>query len=325
MTNTLIPRYQKARSGCVLFHLEKWAAVRLSGPDAREFLQRMSTQDLRNLSVGQGLQSLLLKGDGRIVADCAVLCEATDTFLLLAPEACRQPLLEQLDRFHFSENFSTSDLSSESYPGMLAGPRSAEYASVMAKIFQETNEQFSAAEVEFAPHSPRLVFRVPAAAFQTYSSRLYTALEDSGGVVGGEDLFACLRVEEGIPLFGEDLDEKTIPLEAGLKPAISFTKGCFPGQEIVARINNLGHPANVLVGLRLPETVESLTGRDLISEDKVIGRITSAAFSPALGGMLGLGFVKWSQREVGTVLKIPDIPETSAVVVEVPLAGLATS
>lgn len=324
MTNTLIPRYHKARENCAWFNLEDWATLHVEGADARDFLQRLSTADLRPLSPGEALQTLFLRGDGRLAADAVAVCADDQRFLLVTPSACKDELLQTLEKFHFTEKLTIVNLRSQYRVALLTGPRRAEVISLLTRKNAVVVQDVVAAEVQFAPAGKGLLLVIPDTAFSAVTAAAYPVVDSCDGVIGDEDLFESLRVENGIPAYGVDTTERTIPLEAGLKPAISFTKGCFPGQEIVARINNLGNPANVLVGLTLPETTENLVGQTLMFDGKKTGRITSAAFSPAIGGMLGLGYVKWAQRESGTVLEIEGDRGHTAVVTPVPLAGLAT-
>ncbi len=324
MTNTLISRYQKARSKVAWFHLEDWSVAAVVGQDARDFLQRLGTADLRQLSPGNGAQTLFLKGDGRLIGECAVLCRDNDDFLLVMPEVCREALLEALERFHFTEKLTISDYRSKFHVGMLAGPGRADIMAGVAGTSREVLADVVAADVTFAPEASRLMLVIPDVVFSKVTHALYEVLELRGAVIGDVDLLRVIQMEDGVPKFGVDTTERTIPLEAGQKPSISFTKGCFPGQEIVARINNLGHPARVLVGVLLPETTSDLVGRKLLFEGKETGQITSVSFSPALGGMMGLAYVRWNQREEGTVVDIDGNGQYRATVVELPLKQVRT-
>lgn len=322
MTSSLVQRYQKARSACAFFHLENQGVLSVSGPDARDFLQRLGTQDIGSLTAGQATQTLFLKGDGRLVADAVTICTGSDQFLLLSPAVCHEGLKEFLDRYHFAENLKLEDKSADYFTALLTGPGRSDVSGLIVKSCEKSDVDCISTETHFAPNSQRTIVLIPSERFSDLRTEIYETVQSAGGVIGGEDLYESLRIEEGVPRFGADVDKKTIPLEASQKPAISFTKGCFPGQEIVARINNLGHPANVLVGLALPESTDNLAGRALQFEGKAVGRITSTAFSPGINGMLGLGYVKWNQREAGTELVIDGEDQLKAAVTPVPLAGL---
>lgn len=315
MSSTLAARHERATQSCALFHLEDWQAVAITGKDARDFLNRISTQDLRGLSAGQATQSLFLRGDGRLVADTVVLCRADGDFLLLCPKLCLAPLLDQLEKFHFSEELNFHEQAGL-YIGLICGPRQ----DLLSERVGLPGQEISRWSASLAPGGQKTFVVCEQPVFSARASEIYTAVEELGGVVGDVDLYHAMRIEEARPQFGAELDEKVIPLEAGLKPAISFTKGCFPGQEIVARINNLGHPANVLVPVVLPETTEKLVGRALLLDTKTVGRVTSAGYSPLLRRALGLAYVKWNQRESGTVLRLEGNQEFAAQVIAPPAA-----
>jgi len=311
MTNPLVERYHKAVKTCALFHLENWWVVQVAGKDAKDFLQRLGTADVRSLGKGHAARTLFLGGDGRIVADCYVVTRAADEFWLISNPACGQSLVDQLDRFIFTEDVALQRLDPAFYVGLVVGPSgdvlaSQSPAGLSAEII--TQEGCDRTSLVLSPED-----------FSAHRSDFYAAVEQAGGVFGDINLYHTLRIEAGIPEFGLDITNKTIPLEARLKSAISFTKGCFPGQEIVARINNLGHPANVLVGLKVPETTTDLAGKPLLMDSKEIGRITSICYSPGLNSPLALGYTKWAYRESGQVLIIGDGVNLPAEVVDLPL------
>lgn len=117
--------------------------------------------------------------------------------------------------------------------------------------------------------------------------------------------FDTLRVEAGEPWFGIDTDERTIPLEAGLERAIHFNKGCYPGQETIARITNLGHPARQMLGVRWNSEDPPPAGPIFVGEAEA-GRLTSSTYSPRLAAAIGLAMMKWAHRAPGTSVHTAD-------------------
>ena len=142
----------------------------------------------------------------------------------------------------------------------------------------------------------------------TQVGELSTALRALGAVDVDDDTAETLRVEGGVPLFGRDMDEETIPLEAGIEDrAISFTKGCYVGQEVIIRVLHRGHGrvARRLVGVTLePQHDVPPPGTTLHAEDKVVGEVTSSTWSPGLGRPIALGYVKRDRAEPGAVLQL---------------------
>ena len=140
--------------------------------------------------------------------------------------------------------------------------------------------------------------------------RLWNAILDVGRAVGmqpmGHVAYELLRVETGTPVYGMDIDHTNLPQEVGRPElTISFTKGCYIGQETVARINSYGHVNRHLVGLSIPELEEPPAhGSKVVSEDKVVGQITSAVYSPTIGGVIALGYVRSKRGAAGTILGV---------------------
>ena len=317
MTSALQQRYHKALSHCVLFHVEDWSVILLSGRDVRDYLNRISTADFRTMQKGEARQTLFLNSDGRLVADCIAVTQDAENWLIVVAEANREALLQQIDRFLFSEDVKVSDAPSGFFVGLGAGDRIESFTTYLEGLDTGSGGW----NVSLAPGIPRRLFCWERNWFQSHKREIYEWLSGSECVVGDEDLYEVLRIEAGIPVVGSELSDRTIPLEANLESAISFTKGCYPGQEIIARIKHLGHPANCLVALALPETSDPLVGSELTANGKVVGRITSAVYSPALKGMLGMGYVKWGYRETGMLLGVKNHDQYQVHVVDFPVRG----
>ena len=128
--------------------------------------------------------------------------------------------------------------------------------------------------------------------------------ETPGAQPVGWEAFNADRVEAGIPLYGLDLDETHLPMEAGLQSAISFTKGCYMGQEIVARATYRGQVNWVLSGLLLSDSMPLMNGTKVVKDGKEIGQITSSVYSPALNRAIAMGYLRREVSEPGTQLQI---------------------
>ena len=137
-------------------------------------------------------------------------------------------------------------------------------------------------------------------------AELQQALETAGAQPVGEDTFEILRVEAGIARFGQDMDETNVVPETNLDDAVSFTKGCYVGQEIIVRIKHRGHPAKKLTSLRFETDQQIEPGAVILSkENQEIGRVTSAVVSPRLGS-IGLGYVRYEHLADGTQVVVGD-------------------
>jgi folate-binding protein YgfZ len=147
------------------------------------------------------------------------------------------------------------------------------------------------------------------------AAELREALEHAGAQPVSQEMREILRVEAGIPRFGRDMDETNIITETNLDDAVSFTKGCYTGQEIIVRIKHRGHVAKKLTGLRFETDRQIEPGAILKADDKEVGRVTSTAVSPRVGS-IGLGYVRYEYLNAGTTVLVDD--EISATVTELP-------
>jgi tRNA-modifying protein YgfZ len=215
--------------------------VAVEGPEAADFLERMLSNEVASLAVGEARQALLLTPKGRIVAPLRVVRESADGFLLITEAELAELVAGALLRARFA---ARCEIGVRPYRGYLrlgpgAGIRVEDYG-------VEAYESWGEDDAEGAP---------------------------------SEELEA-LRIEAGTPAWGKELDETVLPAEAGLDAThISFTKGCYPGQEPVARLHHRGHPNR---GLRVLELENAQPGDELVYEGKVVGRITSAVPGRAL-------------------------------------------
>lgn len=306
----IVMRAEKARLSAAVFLNDRLTVVEFKGADTFDFLNRMGTAKVKGRSVDSVFQTLFLRGDGRMQGEAILRVVASDRVIGLVDSSIVDELTEALDRFLFTEDVKITQLKNRKV-FVLFGARALEIANavmgtaVSAWGTAQTGELGSVLATEICPESHYVFLAMVDENVAQVRAALWANVEAKDGVIGEAKLFEVLRVENGIPKFGAELSDKTIPLEAGLKGAIDFAKGCFPGQEIVARIENLGHPANVLAGIQLAVSDHTLEGAELESVDgKKLGPVTSATFSPILGQTLALGYVKWDFREAGTGVKV---------------------
>lgn len=309
------------------FQLSGAGFIQVRGADARDYLHRMTTAAVKPMGEGDVRRNLLLRGDGRLVGDFYLVCTGTDEFLMLTPAAAREGLLSQMDMFLFTEKVEITDLSATHHAVCLKGPGSN---GALERLFPESSptKQLLAGSNLWGflcPDAPLSRPRAIAWSPLDQIGILLAELENSYGPELDSETMTRLRVEDGEPLFGTDMDSTTIPLEAGLGHAIDFTKGCFPGQEVVARIENLGHPANALVGIRGSALG---VGDVLFSGEKKIGRVTTAAPADVSEAetVIALGYVKWDFRSPGTVVEAETANGRAKVeVVALPMSSAADS
>ena len=222
------------------------AFVRVRGPDAEDFLQRMLSNDVAALSVGEACEALLLTPKGRVIAPMRVVRQAEDDFLLLTEPELGERLAAELTRMRFAAKAEVGLEEHTSF--ILLGTDEGGVP----------NSDYGVAAVEVVDAEP------PPDAQEL-----------------SEDDLEALRVGAGTPRFGREIDDRVLPAEAGLvERAVSLTKGCFPGQEPIARLHYRGHANR---GLRLLEVEAAEPGTEIVWEGKSVGRVTSAVARLALG------------------------------------------
>lgn len=307
-------------------HRRVWRAA---GPDAARFLHGLLSNDIEGLAPGQGCYATFLTDRGMILTDLVVHRRAED-FLLHAPLETGVKGLTLLDRFLVGDDATLEDLSDRMGILGVYGPRAPEVVATIGDPVAQIPEwhfaerDFEGAEllVSAARWTGEEGFEIlaPVAALAALWDRLLGSVRAQDGRPVGDTALDTLRIEAGTPRAGVDFDEDTIPQQAGLDHAISFTKGCFRGQEIVLRVRTRGHANRSLVGLALsgPGSPLPPRGTGVLHEGVEAGRITSAILSPTLGKPIALGMLSRTAAAPGTVLEVGSTPPRAATVVPLP-------
>jgi folate-binding protein YgfZ len=292
------------RSGAALVDLSAREVVRVGGPDRVSFLHGMVTQDVRGLAEGAVADAALLTAKGAMVSDARVVRRAEDLLLLVEP-GFGAPVLEALNRYLISEDVELTEVSPQFGQLALVGPRAAALGRDALRPVGAPDGRLQRFEVAGAsgwalPQGlllPGLDLLVPADALSATVDHLLAA----GAVPAGFESLEVLRVERGTPRFGADMDEKTIPLEARLERALNYQKGCYIGQEVIARATFRGHMNRHLVGLSFQSLPPSKS--ELFRGERRVGWVTSPVESPRFGA-IGLGYVHRDVEQPGTALTL---------------------
>jgi folate-binding protein YgfZ len=275
----------------------------------------MISADVKSLLPGSGAPGLLLTRQGRVVADLHVLARADALWLEL--EAAALPaVVAQLSRFIVADDVTLTDRRAELARLALEGPRAAELLGVSGLAPHAWREvRLAGASVLAAAwgFTGMVGFQLVAPAGE--AEAVATALVAAGASPASRDTLECLRIAAGVPWLGRELDESVLPAEARLEAAISTTKGCYTGQEVVTRMRTRGRVGHLLVGLRFEG--EALPGRGAPIEGEAgpIGQVTSSVRSPEAGA-IGLGFVRAEDAVPGAVVRVAGAP---ARIAELPL------
>ncbi len=299
MNTELLSDYQKIRENSIGFYESKNGLIEVSGKEATQFLNGLITNDVAKLEENRQMSAAFPNAQGRLLAIVKVLRRG-GKFLFETDSATHEKVFQNLFRFTYAGDFFVEDLTDK------------------FRCFEIINYQFQnigAEYIEFQNGFGKNYF-VPAETAENFRSDLI----NQNAVEIPDELDKILRVENGIPKYGVDMDDATIVPEIGIPDLISYNKGCYIGQEIIARIHFRGHVAKQLRGLIFDDENASIKPNDELksSDGKNAGRITSVTFSPKLGKTIALGFVRYDYLAEGTELKAGDL---TAKVKNLPFVG----
>jgi len=305
--------YAAARDGVGLIDLCDRALLQFTGPDRLSFLQGMLSNDLRALEPFDGQYAAILTQQGKVVADVRVLC-AMNSFYLDFWASLKEKIIAHLNRYLVADEVEIADRSAEYISISARGPRAEALVKAVAggAALPGQTKQHAMITIEGAavcvvredPGAPAYDLILPVESAAAIAQRLTEAGKPLGVAWVGTEAQEILRVEAGIPRYGVDFGEDNLLLEASLADAVSFTKGCYLGQEIVERIRSRGHVNKKLCGLLLDGAAAAKAGDRLHEGSKEIGAITSSVISPRLGRAVALGYVAKEFWQPGTVLTL---------------------
>ena len=304
--------YAAATSACGLLDRSERGKLALTGADAKEFLQGQVSNDVLALTPGAGCYATLLTPKGKMLADLRIL-DAGEELLLDTERVALQELFNVIRRFSLGYDVTLHKRTLERGLLSLLGPDAARVAG--ADGLDEAEHAHVTVRVDaIEARAIRTDVGVDLLCGAADTEALAEALGRAGALPISEETADTLRVERGRPRYGVDLDDTVIPQEAGLNArAVSFTKGCYVGQETVARLHYRGKPNRHLRGLRL--SAPAATGAEIVFEDRIVGRLGSVVRSPSLGS-IALALVRREAPPGSTVRVGPE--EIEATVVELP-------
>ena len=319
------PEYLAARNGAVLTDLGARGRIALRGADRRTFLHALLTNDIALLAPGTGCYAALLTPQGRMVADMNVF-ELGDVILLDLRREVKDSVLQRFEQMIFSEDVQLGDMSgglgcigvygptAAALAGGVLGAELTRFGPFQNVQLERAGQPVVAARRDAMGLPGYLVF-APGDVMPSLAQEMFAA----GAAILPPEVAETLRVEAGEPAFLVDMDGDTIPSEAGIEPtAVSYLKGCFPGQEVLVRIRDRGHGkvARKLVGLSVDGDTVPAAGASIAGGGKEIGRVTSAVMSPTLAKPIALGYVHREFVEPGTAVAV--------VIAEAPVGAAVT-
>lgn len=303
--------YQAARRSAALFDLSDRVQIEVTGRDRQPFLHNFCTNDIKRLGPGESCEAFVTNAKGRILAHIFVfVCE--DSLWIETAPGQAESLLAHLDRYVITEDVELHDRTDDYGELFLTGPRSISQLSVMDlladfleihqhRIVQRNGHWLAVRRVDLLGQPG--VFLSTA---RTQLAAVWKELVTAGACPGGAVAFHACRIEAGFPLYGLDLTDNNLVQEAArTESAISFTKGCYLGQEPITRIDALGHVNRELRGLRLDSEPIPVSGDVILSDEgREVGVITSSALVPGQDRPIALGLLRSRHAKPGTELRV---------------------
>jgi tRNA-modifying protein YgfZ len=307
---TLQREYEAAIAGAGVVRLRDWSTVRVAGADRASFLHNMCTNDVKRLAVGEGCEAFFTDVKGKTLAH-GFLLAGNDAIEIMMVPGTAAGLIAQLDRYVIREAVTLSDESQQRTWTLLFGKHAED---VVAQVVGSSTPDLAVAwahrEVEIGGMAVEVVrcelpwmggFLIGCTA--NGAAAVEERIVVAGAVSGGEELWQTMRVESNWPLWGVDFDATNLPQEISRDAqAVSFRKGCYLGQETVARIDALGHVNKQLAQIFFEGNAVPPADSELFQGEQPVGRVTSSCWSPRFGKPAAIAMVKRGANGPGTAI-----------------------
>ena len=291
------------RESAAWLDLSARGKIRVTGEDRARLLHAMTTQDVQSLAPGQGCYAFFLNAQGRILGDANIFCRE-DAFLLDTEPETRQKLYDHIDRYIIADDVTLEDVTGEMATIAIEGPQAA-------AVLERLGAPVPDADYATRSWSGSIVARVSSTGaggyfifmLPTKKAELIAALDIPEAT---PEQARAVRLEHGKPRYGEEITERYLVQETAQLNAVSFSKGCYLGQEIVERVRSRAQIHRVLRRLTIDATEPPPAGTKLKSGDADAAEIASAVYSPALGKVAALAYVRTQFAEPGTEMRLGD-------------------
>jgi len=323
------------RTSAGVLDLSSRSRLCLVGADRARYLHGQVTNEVKKLTPGTGTYATVTTAKGKLEADLNIFCLADELLLDFEP-GLTEKITARLEKFIVADDVQIVDAAPHYGLLTVQGPRSEEVIRALglpgdgeppARPFQSVKISDPSLGELYVARLPRLGttgfdLYVPNDSLGAVADKLIAAARQVGGRAVGWTAFEMARIEAGLPRFGVDMDETNLPLECGLEArAISYSKGCYIGQEVINRIHSVGHVNRELRGLHLADDLSALPvrGDKLFQSGKEVGYVTSAVHSPALQANIALGYVRREVNQIGGELVLQTLSgESTARIVPLP-------
>lgn len=283
--------YRALREGAAWLDLSARGRIRVTGEDRVRLLHAMSSNHVQQLKPGEGCYAFFLNAQGRILADAAILA-LPDALLLDTEPETRHSLAAHLEKYIIADDVALEDVTDQTIELGVEGPRAESVLGV-----KPPRPPWS-----HAAWGERIVVRA-GTGFQIIAPA-GTAIELAGAVPASAEAARIVRLEMGLPRYSEDITDRYLPQETQRLEAVHFNKGCYLGQEIVERVRARGGVHRFLERLEIDAAVGPAPGTKITAGGREVGEVTSAAYSPARGKVVALGYVRRNELPPGASLEV---------------------
>ena len=348
--DVLVEYAEVREGGCGVIDLSNRGRILVSGTEAVQFLNGLITNDMKTLAVNSWMPAAFPNVQGRLIASVRVVRlkdegidkNVSPAFLIDTEAATRERVLKTIERFTLAGDFRVTDVTNQTALLSVKGSKATDVVRKTlghnaADLLPNQSIQTAWPQSDQTGSGPEdvasglIVMREARAREDGFdlvvnadmAGGLWDALQNAGAKPVGYAALEILRIEAGVPRYGIDMDETNVVTETALDDAVSYTKGCYVGQEIIARIKYRGHVAKKLTGVMFEQQVNVVVGATIHSADgKEAGRVTSVADSPRLGRTIALAYLKYDYLAAGTSLRITSADEEfAAQVTDLPFVG----
>ena len=327
--------YEAARSHAVVFDHSGCGKVELAGPDAASFLHNLCTNDIKNLATGGGCEAFLTTHKARVIAHFAVSrmrWDDKETLWLDSEPGQADRIIAQLNHFLISEQVELADRTRDLALLRVVGPASA---ALLAQALQSTAGELqpwhhALCRTPFGPVGVRFQRALGVLGYDCFcrpdtARMLWQRLVTAGVTPAGRQAHDILRIEAGFPAHGIDMDENRFVVEVGRSDAISYTKGCYLGQEPIVMARDRGQVNRLLMGIVTGPGDVLPAGTVLLRDGAEVGQTTSSVWSPRAKHVVALAYLRRGHQEPGTELTIAPVESgRKAVVSSLPMAPVET-
>ncbi len=318
--------YGELSTGVAILDRSYMGRIVANGSDALDLINRFSTNATVGLSDGDVVVTVLTSDIGRVLELITVVRRSATESIVITGAGAEMTVIDWLDRYNFGEDCEFAVVTDDSSQITITGPATAGLGIPLPETGRVIPAEIRGVPVEIVRAlNPSLESYEILISDNEQSGDVWDALVAAGATPVGEEAFNVFRIERGLPSPVSELSDRVNPLEAGLEPYVSFTKGCYMGQEVIARLDTYDKLQRRLVGLVRPAPgagsgAHLSAGSSVRAGDRVVGQITSAVTSPSLGRSIALAYIRKGHAEPGTTLESDQGPVE---VVSLPFTAVA--